>query len=64
MLFPYKDDRNVWSSNWTQSLVPLHNYLVTSIANSGAVPSSTSSVKSNFKLKLDNQKLFGTYYVY
>ena len=43
-------------SNWTQYLFPVCANSVNSLPNSGSVLSSTSSVKSNFKLKLDSQK--------
>ena len=42
--------------NWTQSLVPFCDSSITIITNYFSVPSSMSSVKFNFKLKLDNHK--------
>ena len=41
---------------WTYSLFSVCASSFTSPTNSGSVPYSVSSVKSNFTLKIDNQK--------
>ena len=46
---------------WTKSMVSVRAYPVTSLPNSGSVPSSWSSMQLNFKLKPDNQKYWETH---
>ena len=41
-------------TKWTQSLIPVHTSSVIIFFNSSSVPSFTFTVKSYFKLKLDN----------